>query len=133
MHRICMLWELSRLHRIGMFLRQDMQMHRQEMEQQIDTMLRSFVNHIDSQIERLDESVEKVWREGSEWEMVLKYLNACPDEEYEEYVRRAEKYLDYLPHKEQEKVKKQLQELISEASKKKTKSTIKEKICDFAK
>lgn len=91
---------------------------RQEMERQIDEMLRSFVNHIDSQIDRLDESVEKIWRDASDWEKVLKYLSACPEEEYMEYVRRAEKYLDYLPREEQEKIKPQLQMLISEAAKK---------------
>ncbi len=106
---------------------------RQEMERQMDEMLRSFADQIDSQIDRLDESVEKVWRENSKWEMVLRYLNACPDEEYEEYVRRAEKYLDYLPHKEQEKIKKKLTELISDASKKTKKPTMDGIICDHTK
>ena len=45
-------------------------------------------------------------------------LPRCPEEEYQEYVERAAKYLDALPIREQEKIKKQLDDQIFSAQKK---------------
>ena len=90
-----------------------------EAERKINEMLNSFVAHINTQIDRLNESVDTMWHNSDDWEKVIRYLNTCPQEEYETIVARAEKYLDYLPLKEQEIMKMKLQEQILEAAKKK--------------
>lgn len=51
----------------------------------------------------------------AEWETVLKYLNTCSDEEYEQLFHRARQHLDYLPSREKAKAMRTLEEIIQKA------------------
>jgi len=62
----------------------------------------SFTQHIEEQINRLDESVNQVWYDTHEWNNIIRYLKTCSDDEYEALYKRARKHLDTLP--EQEKI-----------------------------
>lgn len=75
------------------------------------------MEHINTQIYRLNESVDKVWHNSDDWEKVIKYLNTCHQEEFDEFVKRAKKHLDYLPQKEQAMIKLKLQTQILEGKK----------------
>ena len=72
---------------------------RQKIERQIDTMMKRFVEHIDEQIDRLDESVDQVWQDTHEWNNIIRYLKTYSDDEYETLYKRAREPLDYLPEK----------------------------------
>lgn len=88
---------------------------RQEIERQISIMITNLVKHIDDQVDRLDGSVDRLWRDSDEWETVLKYLNTCSDEEYEQLFHRARQHLDYLPSQEKAKAMRTLEEIIQKA------------------
>lgn len=103
---------------------------RQEIAREIDTLFVKFDEHIDEQIERLNDSVDKVWRDANEWEEVLRYLNLCSDDEYNLFVDRARKYLDYLPQQEGNKVKQSLIEMILKTEEKHTNNSQPEKKID---
>ena len=91
---------------------------RQEMEERIRNMYDTFVAEINVQISRLDAVVDQVWQSTTDWEKLMKYLKECPEEEYWEYVKRARNYLDTLPIREQERIKKQIDDQILAAQKK---------------
>ena len=91
---------------------------KQMIEHQIDMLIAKAVEEIEKQIDRLDESVEKVWRDASDWEMIAKYLNTCTDEEYEMMLKRATSHLDRLPVVEREKAKQTLSQMIQQAQQK---------------
>lgn len=86
-----------------------------EIERQAEEIRAEFDAHIENQIDRLDSSVDTMWRTSDSWDMILRFLNTCSDDEYERYVKRAKDYLDTLPMNEKEKAKKQLAQLISAA------------------
>lgn len=85
---------------------------RQEIEKRINTMITYVRQHLDSQIERLDKSVDKVWENAGDMEMVIRYLNTCPTAERNQLLDYARKRLDYLPQQESERVKRTLDEMI---------------------
>ena len=88
---------------------------RKEIERQIDTMMTGFTQHIDEQIERLDESVDQVWQDTHEWNNIIRYLKTCPDDEYEALYERARKHLDALPQQEKMHAKQALDEMIQQS------------------
>lgn len=90
----------------------------EELERQMNEMFRSFIMQMDTKLEQLYANVEDVWRNADGWKMIVKYLNMCPEEEYLEYVKRAEEYIGSLPQAEHARAKKQLQEIIETANKK---------------
>lgn len=58
----------------------------QKAERKINEMLNSFVAHIKTQIDSLNETVDTVWHNSDDWEKVIRYLNICPQEEYGDYL-----------------------------------------------
>lgn len=90
----------------------------QEAEHKINEMLNSFVSHVDTQIERLNESVDKVWHHSGDWEKVIRYLKTCPQEDYDKFLDQAERYLDSLPEIERKNIKAKLDAQIYKATKK---------------
>lgn len=75
-------------------------------------LVASFEQHIEAQIDRLDESVDKVWESAGEIETVMRYLNVCPLAERNQLLDYARRRLDYLPQQESERVKRTLDEMI---------------------
>lgn len=94
---------------------------KREIEQGINKMLNSLTDEINSEIERLDTTVVKVWRDSNSWDLLLRYLEVCTDEEYLEYVHRAEEHLAGIPARAQEEAKKELSVLINMAREKNSK------------
>lgn len=90
----------------------------QEAEHKINEMMNSFVTHVDTQIERLNESVDTVWHNSDDWEKIIRYLKTCPQEDYDKFVEQAERYLDSLPVIEQKNIKAKLDAQIFNATKK---------------
>lgn len=88
---------------------------RQEIERQIDAMIVNFKQHIEDQIERLDETVDRAWQDKDEWNNIVRYLNTCSVEEYEALYKRARKHLDYLPENERHNLMMSLDNLIKNA------------------
>ena len=99
---------------------------RKEIERQIDNMMTSFTQHIDEQIERLDQSVDQVWQDTHEWNNIIRYLKTCSYEEYEMLYKRARVHLDYLPQQERANVKLALDEMILKVQKKETNTSTKQ-------
>ena len=62
-------------------------------------MMKGFVEHIDEQIDRLDESVDQVWQDTHEWNNIIRYLKTYSDDKYETLYKLAREPLDYLPEK----------------------------------
>jgi len=62
----------------------------QEAERKINEILSGFMAHINSKIDRLNESVDKVRHNSDDWEKVIRYLNTCPQDAYEEVVREGD-------------------------------------------
>ena len=91
---------------------------RREIEQQINTMVLKVTRQLDDKISRLDESIDKIWKESEAWDTILKYLKSCSDEEYEEIFIKARKSLDRLPAQECEKAHLALDEIVKQASEK---------------
>lgn len=87
----------------------------EEFERQMKAMFSTYVMRMDRKLEQLTAATEDVWYNTNEWEKVIQYLKMCPQEEYLEYVNRAEEYISTLPQREQARVKKQLQEIIHAA------------------
>lgn len=102
-----------------------------EIERIIEQSCAEFDAHIENQIYKLDSAVDTVWRNSDSWDMILRFLNSCPDDEYDLYVKRAKEYLDTLPINEKGAAKKQLAEIIATAAKQaeeaKTQNTSKHK------
>lgn len=90
----------------------------QEFERQIGDVYTRVDNHIDAKIEQLNSAVDTACRDSTTWEMLLCYLNICPDEEYNFYVKIAGEYLASLPQQAKAAAKKQLDEIIATAAKK---------------
>lgn len=90
----------------------------QDIERQISQACTQFDEHIEGQIDRLDSTLDSVWRTSDSWDMILRFLSTCPDDEYERHVRRAKEYLDTLPMNEKVSAKKQLDEIMALAAKK---------------
>ena len=91
---------------------------RKEIEWQQEKVITNILEHVEEKIERLDEVVDKMWRSSDDWEKVLRYLNTCPDEEYDALVMKARQYLDKLPEYEREKANLALDEIIKKAEEK---------------
>lgn len=85
---------------------------RQEIEKRINTMINYVRQHLDSQIERLDESVDKVWENAGDMEMVIRYLNTCPTAERNQLLEYVQKRLDNLPQQERNRAKLALESII---------------------
>lgn len=90
---------------------------RRVIEQQIDSMMTNVIQHIDEQINRLDEAVDHVWQDTHEWNNIIRYLKTCSEDEYEALYKRAREYLDCLPIKVKEQVLQSLDSLIENANK----------------
>lgn len=90
-----------------------------EIEKQIDSMIQRLTAHIDEQIDRLDESVDKVWRDKEEWRSIVRYLNTCSEEEYKKLYTKARMHLDYLPKEERTQAKMALNDLLITMAQKK--------------
>ena len=88
---------------------------RLEIEKRINTMITYVRQHLDSQIERLDESVDKVWESAGDMEIVIRFLNTCPPAERKRMIEYAQKRLDYLPQQERECAKQTLDEMIAQS------------------
>ena len=88
---------------------------RQEIEKRINTMITYVRQHLDSQIERLDESVDKVWENAGDLEIVIRYLNTCPPEERNQMLEYVQKRLDNLPQQERNRAKLALESIIQNA------------------
>lgn len=86
---------------------------RKEIERQIDTMMISFMQRTNEQIDRLNETVDYVWQDTHEWNSIIRYLKTCSEEEYEKLYKRARDFLDNLPQQEKLYAKKTLDEIIS--------------------
>lgn len=87
----------------------------EEFERQMKATFSAYVMRMDRKLEQLTAATEDVWYNTNEWEKVIRYLKMCPQEEYLEYINRAEENIATLPQREQARVKKQLQEIIHAA------------------
>lgn len=88
---------------------------KQEIERQINMMIVDFAHKVDTKINRLYGSVEKVWRDPNEWNNIIHYLNTCTDDEYEELYERARAHLASLPQRERDYAKQALDSIIKNA------------------
>lgn len=66
----------------------------------------------------LETSVSSAFEQGSEGDIIMKYLQMCPEEEYLEILSRAEEYLARLPAREQNAAKQSFDLLLGNAVKK---------------
>jgi len=85
---------------------------RREIERKTKMLMQCVIERIGEQIERLDESVDKVWENAGDLEMVIRYLNTCSSAERNQIIEYARERLDNLPQQESERAKRTLDELI---------------------
>lgn len=88
---------------------------RREIEEQSESIMVRFIQHIDEQIDRLDESVDQVWQDTHEWNNIVRYLKTCSEDEYVSLYERARDHLNYLPKQEKNKMLMSLESIIHKA------------------
>ena len=84
-------------------------------------MIWEHADEIDNIINRLDSSVDKAINEDQNLEIILKYIQICPDSRFEELLSEAINELDALPHLEQAHFIHSINSLILDAQEKKEK------------
>ncbi|MDO5399667.1 MAG: hypothetical protein Q4F17_01630 [Eubacteriales bacterium] len=84
-------------------------------EDRMEGLSRDCAERIDGLIEKLDQSVDSFFSGTTNLEMIRRYLELCPDAEFDEIQQKAFDFLDSLPCREQQAAKKSLQEIISNA------------------
>ena len=83
-----------------------------ESEQKMYTTVQAYSQQIDELTDRLTAKIEESFTNTTEWEAIRRYLNACPEEDYQEILRRADEYIQSLPQEESRKAKQSLIEII---------------------
>lgn len=97
---------------------------KEDFERQMEELQSSFELRIDAKIEQLYTASQDIWYITNGWEKLIRYLQMCPEEDYLEYIERAEEYIAGLPQAEQTRAKIQLQEVIRTAEMKQAKQSV---------
>lgn len=86
-----------------------------ESERQLSEVVRQYTQRIEDLSDCLADHVDDSFVNTLEMDVIRRYLNLCPEEEYQKILKRADDYLLSLPQKEQAHMKLALNDIISKA------------------
>lgn len=86
-----------------------------ELELRMQIALQEYAQQIDELTENLTTQIDESFPNITEWEIICRYLNICPEEEYQEILKRADEYILSLPQEESRKAKLSLSKMIQMA------------------
>lgn len=89
-----------------------------EAEKGFSAMIREYTQRVEDLTDQLGFHVDNSFTNTYEMDVIRRYLNICPEDEYQEILRNANDFLLSLPQKEETHVKLTLQEIIRLAEQK---------------
>lgn len=87
----------------------------EEFQQLLDQSIESYDARVHELTLKLDDTVEKQWKNITNQDVINQYLRICSDEEYDSILSRASTYLDQLSLNEQQNLRKKLVDKIQAA------------------